>query len=142
MKKYIEFNIDDGVIICIRNILESDTILYESDKTSLLEIDSYTEVDLRNSYISGTEIKELPNLPITYDTLIYEIGSSRTISFSTIPANTSFTLEYNGSIIEHAPQVDDNILTFTFDTEGTYKLEFDNTQYNNLSSTTYSITAL
>tara|TARA_R110000787_G_scaffold7299_1_gene25081 strand:- start:6767 stop:7198 length:432 start_codon:yes stop_codon:yes gene_type:complete len=143
MKRYIEYNISDGSINALRIIHEEDISLYSSDTVSFYDIGT-SLVDIRNSYfvLSSSEIKELQTLPIQYNTLSYEISSSNSISFSSIPVNTQFELEYNSNIIESASSIDDGILTFTTDTVGVYTLEFSNSLYNNLSSTTYSITAL
>tara|TARA_E500000318_G_C3558452_1_gene212216 strand:- start:1305 stop:1736 length:432 start_codon:yes stop_codon:yes gene_type:complete len=143
MKRYIEYNISDGSINGIKCIHEEDTSFYITDTVSLSNIGNL-EVDIRNSYfdLSAIEVKVLPTLPIQYNTLSYEISSSNSISFSSVPVNTQFTIEYNSSIINDDSLIDDSILTFTTDTPGVYTLKFDNSLYNNLSSSTYSITAL
>lgn len=143
MKRYIEYNTSNGSIIGIRTVHEEDTSLYITDTVSLVNIGTL-EVDVRNSYfdLSSSEIKELPTLPIQNNTLSYEISSSNSISFSSIPVDTLYSLVYEGDNIESDPLVNDGIINFTTDTAGIYTFEFNNLLYNTLSSTTYSITAL
>lgn len=141
MKRYLEYNNSSGEIYGIRNISETDISLYTSELVSLSNIGEF-EIDIRNSFfdISASEIKELPSLGIEYTTLNYEISSLYGISLSSIPLSSTFILEYEHDIIEEEI-VEDGIITFTTDTPGVYTFEFDNLLYNNLSSTTFSITA-
>ena len=143
MSRYIQYNITNGDINSLIIINENDKSYYITDTFALSNIGTL-DVDIRNSYvdISGSDIKLLPTLPIQYNTLSYEISSSNSISLSSIPTNTSFILEYNNTYIESSSAVNDGIITFTTDTAGVYTFEFNNMSYNNLSSTSYSITAL
>jgi hypothetical protein len=143
MNRYLEYNISDGSINGIRSIHEEDVSFYVTDTVSLSNIGNL-EVDIRNSYfdLSAIEVKELPTLPLQYNTLSYEINSSNSISFSSVPLNTSVDVEFDSDNIAGLSAIDDGILNFTTDTAGIYTIEFNNVLYNELSSTTFSITAV
>jgi hypothetical protein len=121
---------------------ESDINFYLTDTVSLLEIDSNLKVDTRNNFVSNNQIKTLTTLPVSYNTLTYEISSSNVISFSSIPVATSALLKFNESYLNNLSSIDDGFINFTTDTSGIYTFEFENSNYHNLSSTTYSITAI
>ena len=142
MKKYVEYIIDSGKITGIRIMNESDINFYITDTVSLLEIDSNLKVDTRNNFVSNNQIKTLSTLPISYNTLSYEISSSNVISFSSIPVATSALLKFNESYLNNLSSIDDGFINFTTDTSGIYTFEFENSNYHNLSSSTYSITAI
>ena len=143
IKNYIEYIKDTGKILGRRAISENDIFNYGTDTISLTCIGD-EDVDLRNSYfdISSYEFKTLPTLPISYSTLTYETSSPYGISLSSVPLSSNVSVLYNDDLIEEDVNLDDDIITFTTDTVGIYNLEIDNEQYNNLSSTTFSITAI
>jgi hypothetical protein len=120
MKKYVEYIIDSGKITGIRIMNESDINFYLTDTISLLEIDSNLKVDTRNNFVSNNQIKTL----------------------TTIPVATSALLKFNESYLNNLSSIDDGFINFTTDTSGIYTFEFENSNYHNLSSTTYSITAI
>jgi len=142
IKNYIEYNNITGKILGSRVIIDKYVSNYETDTISLTCVDE--GVDFRNTYfdISGSEFKTLPNLPIEYSTLTYEISSPHGISLSSVPLSSNISVIYNDTVIEEDTNIDDNIVTFTTDKIGIYNLEIDNEQYNNLSATTFSITAI
>lgn len=139
MKRYIDYNINNGTINCIRDMQESNYALYST--SSLLEIDKELQIDVRNSYISGGEILQKPDINIETFTYTYLTSSTNYLTLSGIPINTSFEIykEDMNDIIEFG-NISDGILEINFDTAGIYKIILDNDLYNNLTST-YYITA-
>lgn len=140
MKRYIDYNVSDGSINCIRIIQESNYALYNT--TSLLEIDKELEIDVRNSYISGGEIIQKPDINIETLNFTYPISSADYFILSSIPVDTSFII-HKQDITDDAIEfgnVTDGALEINFDTEGIYEIILDNELYNNLTST-YLITA-
>lgn len=140
MKKYIDYNNDNGLINCIRIIQESDLILY--DTASLLEIDNDLEVDLNNSYISGGMVLQKPDFNVECSNFTYPISSTEYIILSSIPENTLFKIydRDNDSDIIEMDNINDGLLEINFDTAGIYKVVLDNELFNNITST-YHITA-
>ena len=140
MKRFIDYNDKDGSINCIRYIQEYDKDFYDTETTSLLEIENDLEIDIRNNKVSGDSFVLLSDIPITYDTLMYNVSSTQYISFSSIPENTFYTIE-SENIITLQGIVDDSTLELNINTPGIYTITFDNKLYNNLTST-FKLTAL
>jgi hypothetical protein len=140
MKRFIDYNDKDGSINCIRYIQESDKDFYDTETTSLLEIENDLEIDIRNNKVSGDSFVLLSDIPITYDTLMYNVSSTQYISFSSIPENTFYTIE-SENIITLQGIVDDSTLELNINTPDIYTITFDNKLYNNLTST-FKLTAL
>jgi len=150
MNRYINYNNDNGKIIKIIRVSESDLSLNQPENTSFLCISSLSgEIDVNNSVVSGSSIFSLSDFPATYDTLLYSVSSSSYISLSSIPDETDFVI-YKSQYDELSSTdfnqltsgtVDDNILEISFDTTGFYKIEFDNVNFNNLTQT-FILTAI
>ena len=148
--RFINYNNNNGTINSLLNILESDLSFYEKEGTSFLCISSLSaDIDLRNNIISGGSIYTLPDFPISYDTLSYNVSSTDYISFSGIPDNSEFNI-YKSNTEELSTTdfseitsgiVDDNLLEISFDTDGFYKLKFECDYFNTLT-TTFIITAI
>ena len=140
MKRFIDYNDKDGSINCIRRIQEPDKDFYDTETTSLLEIENDLEIDIRNNKVSGDSFVLLPDIPITYDTLMYNVSSTEYISFLSIPENTFYSIESeNTSTLQGI--VDDDTLELNINTPDIYNITFDNKLYNNLTST-FKLTAL
>ena len=148
--RFINYNNNNGTINNLLNISESDLSFYENEGTSFLCLSSLSaDIDLRNNIISRGTIYTLPDFPISYNTLSYNVSSTNYISFSGIPDNSGFNL-YKSNTEELSSTefsevtsgiVDDNLLEISFDTDGFYKLQFECDYFNNLT-TTFIITAI
>ena len=148
--RFVNYNDNNGTINNLLNIPESDLSFYVKEGTSFLCLSSLSaDIDLRNNIISGGSIYTLPDFPISYNTLMYNVSSTSYISFSGLPDNSEFYLyvsdksELSSTEFSEVTSgiVDDNLLEISFDTDGFYKLEFECDYFNNLT-TTFIITAI